>query len=58
VKLLLLVGMAVYHVRCRSWIGRLKGMSTEESTRGLRWFNEIPVIFLLGIVLLAVVKPF
>jgi uncharacterized membrane protein len=33
-------------------------MSTEESTRGLRWFNEIPVIFLLGIVLLAVVKPF
>jgi uncharacterized membrane protein len=28
-----------------------------QPTKGLRWFNEIPVIFLLGIVLLAVVKP-
>ncbi|WP_174664590.1 CopD family protein, partial [Bathymodiolus platifrons methanotrophic gill symbiont] len=23
-----------------------------------RWFNEVPVIFLLAIVILAVVKPF
>jgi uncharacterized membrane protein len=29
-----------------------------EATGRLRWFNEIPVLFLLGIVVLAVVKPF
>lgn len=23
-----------------------------------RWFNEVPVLFLLGIVILVVVKPF
>ncbi|HEX6259019.1 MAG TPA: CopD family protein [Woeseiaceae bacterium] len=57
VKLLLLAALIVYHFRCRHWIRRLEGTSTIEPTRGLRWFNEIPVLFLLGIVLLAVVKP-
>jgi putative membrane protein len=57
IKLVLLGGMVAYHVRCRSWIRRLEGTTTVEPTKGLRWFNEIPVIFLLGIVLLAVVKP-
>jgi putative membrane protein len=57
-KLLLLVAMVVYHFRCRHWIRRLEAKATTESTRGLRWFNEIPVLFLLGIVFLAVLKPF
>lgn len=56
-KLLLLVAMVVYHVSCRRFIERLAGTSVTEPTRGLRWFNEIPVVFLLGIVLLAVIKP-
>jgi putative membrane protein len=57
-KLLLLVGMLGYHVYCRLLIRRLQNTATVEATRGLRWFNEIPVLFLLGIVVLAVVKPF
>lgn len=57
-KLILLVGMLGYHLYCRRLIGRLEGTATVGPTRGLRWFNEIPVVFLLGIVLLAVVKPF
>ena len=56
-KLLLLVSMIVYHFSCRRWIRRLASTSKIQPTKGLRWFNEIPVVFLLGIVLLAVVKP-
>jgi putative membrane protein len=58
VKLMLLVGMLGYHLYCRRLIGRLESTATPGQTTGLRWFNEIPVVFLLGIVLLAVVKPF
>jgi putative membrane protein len=57
-KLLLLAGMAVYHFRCLRWIHVLQAGEFPDDTRWLRWFNEIPVIFLLGIVCLAIVKPF
>ncbi len=57
VKLLLLAGLIVYHLRCRGWISRLARGELPENSRWLRWFNEIPVIFLLGIVGLAVLKP-
>jgi protoporphyrinogen IX oxidase len=56
-KLLLLVAMIVYHFWCRHWIRRLETTSATQNTTGLRWFNEMPVIFLLGIVFLAVLKP-
>ena len=58
VKLVLLAGMIVYHVRCQHWINRLKTGNLPDNTRWLRWFNELPTIFLLAIVGLAVVKPF
>jgi protoporphyrinogen IX oxidase len=57
VKLALIVGMVAYHLLCRRWIRRLAAATTPQPTRGLRWFNEIPVMFLLGIVLLATLKP-
>jgi putative membrane protein len=56
-KLVLLVGLIVYHLRCRRWISRLARGEKPASTRWLRWFNEIPVIFLLLIVGLAIIKP-
>ena len=55
-KLLLIVAMIIYHFQCRQWIRRLEATPTTEGTRGLRWFNEIPVIFLLSVVFLAVLK--
>ena len=58
VKLVLLVGLVIYHYRCYAWIVRLRGETDLRDTRWLRWFNEIPAVFLLGIVLLAIVKPF
>ncbi|MDZ7642812.1 MAG: CopD family protein [Woeseiaceae bacterium] len=56
-KLLLLAGLVAYHLRCRRWIARLRAGERPGSTRWLRWFNEIPVIFLLGIIGLAIIKP-
>lgn len=56
-KLVLLIGLIVYHLRCRRWMLRLASGEKPASTRWLRWFNEIPVLFLLLIVGLAIIKP-
>ena len=56
IKLGLLAGLIAYHIRCKVWIGRLANGRMPANTRGLRLFNEIPVIFLLGIITLAVLK--
>lgn len=55
-KLILLAGLVIYHVRCYLWMQRLKTAQPSQDTRWLRWFNEIPVVFLLGIIVLAVTK--
>ncbi len=57
-KLLLVVLLAGYHHACGA---QLKRFARGENARGhvfYRWFNEIPVLFLLLIVILVVVKPF
>ena len=55
-KLTLLIGLIAYHYRCYQWMQRLKTETPNEDTRWLRWFNEIPVVFLFGIVILAITK--
>ncbi|HSD69818.1 MAG TPA: CopD family protein [Woeseiaceae bacterium] len=57
-KLVILVAMLVYHYRCWRWIRVLGEGPIATSTRWLRWFNEIPAVFLLVVILLAVLKPF
>jgi len=57
-KAVLLVGLIVYHLRCKHWMTRLANGDRPDGTRWLRWFNEIPALFLLIIVVLAVIKPF
>ena len=57
-KLVILVAMLVYHYRCWRWIQVLGEGRIVASTRWLRWFNEIPAVFLLAVICLAVVKPF
>tara|TARA_B100000586_G_C20015097_1_gene386462 strand:+ start:652 stop:939 length:288 start_codon:yes stop_codon:yes gene_type:complete len=58
VKLVLLVGMVIFHIRCRRWISVLEDRRLPKNTKWLRWFNEIPIIFLLTIICLAIIKPF
>ncbi len=57
-KLTLVVALIAYH----HWCGRLmKDFRNDRNRRTERWyriFNEVPGLFLLGIVILVVVKPF
>ncbi|RTZ61666.1 MAG: protoporphyrinogen oxidase HemJ [Gammaproteobacteria bacterium] len=57
-KLFLVALLLGYHHAC----GRLmKKFARDENTRShvfYRWFNEIPIVLLLGVVVLVVVKPF
>ena len=57
VKSAAVFGLVVYHYRCWLWIQRLRDTGHTADTQWLRWFNEIPTVLLLLIVILAIVKP-
>ena len=57
-KLTLLVLLLAYHVLCGKWLVDFKEDRNVHSHVFYRWINEIPVLFLFAIILLAVVKPF
>ena len=57
-KLALVVGVIAYHMYCGKL---LKAFARDQNQKGhvfYRWFNEFPVLLLIGIVVLVVVKPF
>ncbi|HEY3487217.1 MAG TPA: protoporphyrinogen oxidase HemJ [Gammaproteobacteria bacterium] len=58
VKLALVLMLSVYHVFCGKLLLDFKYDRNRRSHIWYRWFNEIPVILLTAIVLLAVLKPF
>ena len=58
VKLTLLAGLLVYHYYCYRYLLDFKLDRNQRSHVFYRWFNEVPVLFLLAIIILAVVKPF
>ena len=57
VKLLLLLLLAGYHIYCGKLLKDFKLDRNGHSHLWYRWFNEVPVIFLVAIILLAVYKP-
>ena len=57
-KLTLLLLLLVYHVFCGRWLLDFKHDRNTKTHVYYRWVNEIPVLFLFAIVILAVVKPF
>ncbi|MGR8978543.1 MAG: protoporphyrinogen oxidase HemJ [Gammaproteobacteria bacterium] len=57
-KLALLALLVGYHVLCGKWLFDFKYDRNSRSHIYYRWMNEVPVLFLIGIVILAVVKPF
>ncbi len=56
VKLLLVAALIGYHLWCHRLIGELAG-GRGRSQRWYRFFNEVPGLLLIAIVVLAVVKP-
>ena len=47
-----------YHHACAVLLRKLADGSSRHGHRWFRWFNELPVLFLLAAVILVVVKPF
>jgi putative membrane protein len=57
-KLTLIILLVVYHGVCGKWLFDFKHDRNQHSHVFYRWMNELPVLFLLAIIILAVVKPF
>lgn len=57
-KLLLVVLVIGYHHACGSLLKKFENGQNKRSHKWFRWFNEVPVLLLLAIVILVVVKPF
>jgi putative membrane protein len=57
-KIVLVVLVIGYHHVCGSLLKKFELGKNRRSDRWYRWFNEIPVVLLLAIVILVVVKPF
>ena len=56
-KIGLIALLVAYHVYCGKLLADFKHDRNRRSQVWYRWFNEIPVLMLIGIVLLAVLKP-
>jgi putative membrane protein len=50
--------LVVYHFQCGRYVTRINDNQDSHSHVFYRFFNEVPVIFLFLIVILAVLKPF
>ena len=50
--------LIAYHLLCLRHTRQLAENRSDKSHRYFRNFNEVPVLFLTGIVILVVVKPF
>ncbi|MGJ7493235.1 CopD family protein [Variovorax sp. ZT4R33] len=57
-KLALVLVVIGYHHGCAVILRKLAAGTDRRSHRWYRWFNELPVLLLLAIVVLVVVKPF
>ncbi|HAU1151614.1 TPA: protoporphyrinogen oxidase HemJ [Legionella pneumophila] len=57
-KLALVLLLWIYHLTCGYYLKAFALGNNTKSSRFYRFFNEMPTLLLVGIVLLVVVKPF
>ena len=57
-KLALVLLVIGYHHSCLVLLRKLENGSSQRSHRWFRFYNEVPVLLLIAVVILAVVKPF
>ena len=50
--------LVVYHFQCGRYVAAINAGDNKHTHVFYRFFNEVPVLFLFAIVLLAVLKPF
>lgn len=57
IKLTWVALLVIYHLWCYRLMRQLAGGASAHSQTWYRWFNEVPGVLLIVIVILAVVKP-
>jgi len=57
-KLFLVLLLLCYHFYCGRLLRQFKNDNNQRSHVFYRWFNELPVVVLIAVVILAIVKPF
>jgi len=57
-KSLLVIGLIGFHISCRNRLEEFNRGEHRHSHIWYRWYNEIPVVLLIAIVILVVFKPF
>ena len=57
-KLALVLLLAGYHHACGRLLAKFEHGENKRSHVWYRWFNEVPVLMLVAVVILVVVKPF
>ena len=57
-KLALVALLVAYHMWCGRLMADFKHNRNKRSHVWYRWFNEVPVLLLVGIIVLVVVRPF
>ena len=57
-KLILVLGLIAYHYYCGKLVKQFAADRNRHGHVFYRWFNEIPVLVLMAIVILVTVKPF
>lgn len=58
IKLILVLLLVCYHAACGYFLRRFAEDKNTHSHTFFRVFNELPVVLLIGIILLAVLRPF
>jgi protoporphyrinogen IX oxidase len=58
VKLAFVLLLIAYHISMRIYMKRMQRGGQLPGARTLRWYNELPVIILAGILCMVVFKPF
>ncbi len=58
VKLLLVGMLIVYHLHCGKLLKEFARDQNHHSHVFYRWYNEFPVLILVGIIIMIVIKPF
>lgn len=57
-KLTLVAALLAYFIVCGRMLKRAETEGVKRSATWFRWFNELPLLFLVGIVYLVLAKPF
>lgn len=57
IKLTLIVLLTAYHFSLGGFLRRFAAETDNKTHVFYRWYNEVPVLFLLAIVTLAIIKP-